>query len=655
MGSSSATLDHLWKTLGLDSLPLDAGTAVDLNATRARDWQAETVKTPLVEEGPRTERTDLPRISIAPPALDAPAGTDSRKDLAVVGLLGEGGMGRVLLARQQSLGREVAVKVTKGQGSAVHALVHEARITGGLEHPGIVPVYALASDVEGQPALVMKRVDGVPWLALMMDPDDRGWPRVAVPGETQLDTHVRILQQVCNAVAFAHRRGIIHRDLKPANVLIGEFGEVYVADWGVATHKPKPGEKRKLGLVGTPVFLAPEMVEGDDTRMDERSDVFLLGGILYQVLSGDPPWRGPDLRAVLEQALDCQPRPLPATAPVELAQICLKAMAFNPAHRFQDPIALRDALSAYQRHRGSIQLTTATRERLKALTDLLASGSKERAVISPLFTECRFGFRQALRDWPENEAAKTGLDTALLAMARFEISQGNLDAAREMTAELAHLPEDLAADLARLEESATSRKKRDERLKKLAAELDPRTALRQRFMLMVAIAGASAAVTLSSTYFPPLRTFLQSLGPWYLVATMGTVSLVYFIGIYLGRRSLLSTRLNRRVAGVIGLCSFGPVVHRVFAVQTGENALEVLVSDLVMTAVVAACAGITLHSGFFTGATIFIIAAGVATVIPQTLAAISLLYSVTAVLAIVAVAMSWRRWENEFGVDDLKQ
>ena len=182
----ASTLDQLWQTLGLDSLPPDAGTAANLNATRTRNWEAETVKNPRVEGAPRTERLDLPRISIAPPALDGDAATaDPRKDLAVVGLLGEGGMGRVLLARQQSLGRDVAVKVTHGSASAgeVQALVHEARVTGGLEHPGSVPVYALASDVHGQPALVMKRVDGVAWSELLRDAKDRAWPRVAQPGE----------------------------------------------------------------------------------------------------------------------------------------------------------------------------------------------------------------------------------------------------------------------------------------------------------------------------------------------------------------------------------------------------------------------------------------------------------------------------------------
>jgi serine/threonine-protein kinase len=174
--------------------------------------------------------------------------------------------------------------------------------------------------------------------------------------------------------------------------------------------------------------------------MDERSDVFLLGAILYEVLSGKPPWFGPDLRAVLGQALECAPRPLPTSAPSELAQIALKAMAKDPDARFQDAIALRDALSGYQRHKGSAQLTIATRERLRTLNALLATGTKDRAKIIPLLTECRFGFRQALRDWAENEEAKQGLNEALLAMARFEISQGNLDGAKEMVAELTGVP-----------------------------------------------------------------------------------------------------------------------------------------------------------------------------------------------------------------------
>jgi eukaryotic-like serine/threonine-protein kinase len=649
------TLDLLWRTLGLDSLPADAGTAVDLNATRARDWQEETVKNPKAEEATFTERTDLPRISIAPPAIDSNKPTEEiRRDLSVVGLLGEGGMGRVLLARQQSLARDVAVKVTrsKASASAIHALVHEARVTGTLEHPGIVPVYALASDVDGQPALVMKRVDGVPWSALVRDPDERGWPRVTVQGEDKLDTHIRILQQVCNAVAYAHRKGIVHRDLKPANVLIGEFGEVYVADWGVATYKPKPNEKRTPALVGTPVYLAPEMVEGDDSKMDERSDVFLLGANLYEVLSGRPPWNGPDLRSVLQEALDCNPRPLPATAPAELAQICLKAMAPEPADRFQDAIALRDALSGFQRHRGSANLTTATLERLETLIKLIASGSKNRKEIGPLFTECRFGFRQALRDWPENAEAKKALERTLLTMARFEVSQGHLDAAREIVAELPVLPPDLDADLARLEASATARRARDEKLQKLSADLDPKVASRQRVMFMAAIGLASATVTILHTAVAPVRAFLQSFGPWYLVLTMAIVNFCFFVGLYLGRKSLLSTRLNRRVAGILGLAAFMPVVNRMFAVQTGATSRQILVADMLICATAAAAAGMTLHNGFFSATALLLVGTAAAAFLTDTVSGVSIIFSFTAILSLAAVVYSFRRWHNELAVPE---
>ncbi len=644
------TLDALWTKLGLDSLPADAGAAEDLRATRSRDWEAETVRAEPVDALPATERLDLPRISITPPAQVAgPAVTDRHDDLAVVGLLGEGGMGRVLLARQQSLGREVAVKVARPDAppAVVRALVHEARTTGTLEHPGVIPVYALASDAQGLPALVMKRVDGVSWAALLHDDEDRAWPRVARPGEEHLEAHVRILQQVCNAVAYAHRRGVLHRDLKPSNVLIGELGEVYVADWGVAAKKPTGAEGGKPALVGTPVYMAPEMAAGEVSRFDERTDVFLLGATLFEVLAGKPPYGGSDLKAVVGLAFECRAEPMPSAAPPELAAICGKAMARSPGDRYPDVLSLRDALAAWQQHRASTLLTQATWERLDALVRLLRTGSKDRAAISPLLTECRFGFAQALREWPENEQAKEGLRDAVEAAARFEVSQGSLDEAKALLEELSDVPADLVAAVQRLEASAESRRKREERLAHLSKELDPKVAMRQRVFFMVAMMVVAVVVVGSHTASPRLRAALEGLGAYYPVALMGSVTALYFLALWLGRRSLLGTRLNRRVASVVGAAAVGPLVNRLLAVQTGATMPQTLVADMVLTATACAVGGVTLHWGFFGGATVFVLGAAAASAWP---AAASPIYGLSAVIALSAVVLSWTYWRSELWV-----
>src|SRR4051812_46231698 len=217
-GHSSSTLEQLWQTLGLDSLPPDAGSAENLGSTRVPDWEESTLPQVTLSTPPTTtERIDLPKISVLPPTSDA---VQKERDLVVTGLLGEGGMGRVLLAHQASLNREVAVKVPRANASkgTINALISESLITGGLEHPGVIPVYAMASGGSGQPALVMKRVDGVSWSVLIRHVDDPAWDRIAQPGTDRIETHVELLRQVCNAIAFAHRRGVLHRDIKPSNV-----------------------------------------------------------------------------------------------------------------------------------------------------------------------------------------------------------------------------------------------------------------------------------------------------------------------------------------------------------------------------------------------------------------------------------------------------
>ena len=214
MSSQSGTLDQLWNSLGLDSLPADAGTAVDLDATRVPDWEQATLRPDPVTQPPLSaERPDLPRISLTPPGGGFVEKAAVHRDLVVTGLLGEGGMGRVLLAHQASLGRDVAVKVPRANASqgTINALVSEAQTTGGLEHPGVIPVYSLASDVEGNPALVMKRVDGVSWSMLLRNADDPAWGRISHGGGERIDAHVELLRQVCNAIAYAHRKGVLHR------------------------------------------------------------------------------------------------------------------------------------------------------------------------------------------------------------------------------------------------------------------------------------------------------------------------------------------------------------------------------------------------------------------------------------------------------------
>ena len=639
MGSSPDTLDQLWQSLGLDSLPPDAGSAENLGGTRVPDWDEVTLRHVTVASVPTEERVDLARLSMKPPVGEIPV---PERDLMVTGLLGEGGMGKVLLAHQTSLDRDVAVKVPRENATrgTIAALISESLITGGLEHPGVIPVYSMASDAHGQPALVMKRVDGVSWSMLLRNREDPAWARIATPGTDRIETHVELLRQVCNAIAFAHRKGVLHRDIKPSNVLIGEFGEVYVADWGIAIRKLGAGERRKPSLVGSPVYLAPEMVTGDDAQMDERTDVFLLGSTLYELLTGNPPWRGIDLRAVLEDAWQCKPRPFPtATTPPELAQICRKAMSPEKEDRYASALEFREALSGFLRHRGSVRLARAAEERLQTLLATLQSTSKEN--VYPLLSECRFGFTQALREWPENAAAKGGLTRCIEAMAQYEISQGNLVAVRALLSELSNPPAELVAAADELEKHAAESKRRHARLEHLSQEMDPKVAQRQR---VIAFASTVFATGLSAM-IPPKE--FERFGTWNLSVRMMMPLIILGVAILLGRRSLLSTRLNRRLIGMVATAGLAVLAQRVLGSVMGFSNRETLLHNFVMVLAVCVTGGITLHWGFFWSGGAMVLGLITAILIPGYE---SPLFNLSTSGALIFSVLSWRGWRGEFSL-----
>jgi serine/threonine protein kinase len=636
---SGETLDLLWRRLGLDSLPPDAGTAASLQETRRDNWDGNTVRAAAINV---SEREDLPRISLSSPELGDSPHVPRSKELLVTGVLGEGGMGRVLLARQASLGRDVAVKVARTGATTgdVAALTHEALMTGSMEHPGVIPVYSLASDGHGNPALVMKRVEGVSWGILLRHSDDPVWNHIASPGAERIDSHIEILRQVCNAIAFAHRKGVLHRDIKPTNVLIGEFGEVYVADWGIA--RAKNGPIRKPSVVGTPLYLAPEMAAGDDAQMDERTDIFLLGATLYEVLTGAPPWSGPDLKAVVETAWLCEPSPLPASAPEELVAICMKAMAREKVDRYQTVVELREALGGFLRHRGSVQLARAASQRLESLKKSLSEGHAES--IYPLLSECRFGFTQALREWPDNAVAKKGLTDCVEATARYELSRGNVAAARELASALEVLPQSLHTELVAAEARASQQKQRAARIEHLSTQMDPRVAARERTYVFLAVAVTIVFATLPRL-IPSLNQAMHAqLGDWSIVLRISMIIGVFFAAVALGRRSLLSTRINRRLVGLIGVSAMGTLIQRVVCVLLGVDERVVLMNNMVLMAMICVAGGLTVFWGFNLAAATVILALIGAFIFPGNE---TLFFAGAAMGALFFSILSWRGWRGE--------
>ena len=283
-----------------------------------------------------------------------------------------GAMGSVYCGWDVELGREVAVKFLLeqhvGKPEFRRRFVSETRITAQLQHPGIVTVYDAGESSDGRPYYVMRLVKGQSLARLR-----KAEPRL---GEDR-SRFLKVFEKVCEAVAYAHAHGVIHRDLKPANVMVGQFGVVKVMDWGVAkvVPRPLPGQQNpgtvpenpaldqltvadpqdgtQIGRVlGTPAYMSPEQAHAEIGRIDERTDVFALGGILCAILTGEAPYVGECARTVYQKAAradlaDAFARLDSSEADPELVALCKRCLAPNPNDRPRDAGILGRELTEY--------------------------------------------------------------------------------------------------------------------------------------------------------------------------------------------------------------------------------------------------------------------------------------------------------------------
>ncbi|MBI3206739.1 MAG: SUMF1/EgtB/PvdO family nonheme iron enzyme [Myxococcales bacterium] len=301
-----------------------------------------------------SERATIPGAELLPPASVELGTGPSRREVGVlpgryegpryspVEILGKGGMGKVVAALDREIGRIVALKTMQDPNpdrSQARRFLTEARITSQLEHPNIVPVYDLGAQSDGQPFYTMRVVKKQSLGDVLDRPVLREqWPMVRLLGA---------FVQVCRALGYAHARGVLHGDIKPDNILLGDFGEVYLADWGLAkVHRdstvrqhlrgsqPPPAFGSPTG--GTPGYLAPEVALGDWDEVDQRSDLFALGVILYEILTGKHPFGfAMDARALVTayEKGAAPPRQISPSCPLLLEDLCMQLMSPSPGDR----------------------------------------------------------------------------------------------------------------------------------------------------------------------------------------------------------------------------------------------------------------------------------------------------------------------------------
>ncbi|QEG00042.1 Serine/threonine-protein kinase PknD [Stieleria maiorica] len=350
---------------------------------RVRDADLPDAECTLGSEASRRAPTSTPAedavVADAQHAIKSDRSSCDSDRYVELGELGRGGWGIVQRALDRQLQREVAVKRISNPGKIQPAqreqFLHEARITSGLQHPGVVPVHELVADETGETYYVMKLLEGDTLrhhirAAHAKRPDGRWVRHELIEAITPL--LLRFID-VCNAMAYAHRRGIIHRDLKPTNVMAGAFGETIVVDWGLARYvddatdestvlgagpqEDRSGSYRSSGplesegsVIGTPTYMAPEQARGELASMGSHSDIYSLGVILYEIIAGSHPHKGMDIKTVLRRASRGQFTPLrqmQPCVPKPLEEIVHTAMAPNAQRRYRDVESLADDVQRF--------------------------------------------------------------------------------------------------------------------------------------------------------------------------------------------------------------------------------------------------------------------------------------------------------------------
>ncbi len=601
----------------------------------------KTITVAHLQPDSRDRVASLPSLSMA----GSSAGTG---ELVPEGVLGEGGLAVVELATQRSLGREVAVKRLKPSlqsSELTWKLLQEAWITGRLEHPNIVPVHMLGRFEDGAVAMVMKRIEGKPWRAFIQG-------KATPPGESfaedPLGWHLEILIGVCRAIEYAHSRGIVHRDIKPDNVMVGAFGEVYVVDWGVAVSLEEepdgrlPVIRKARGIAGTPAYMAPEMVAAQNTLIDERTDVYLLGATLYEVVTGAPPHQQDSLFETLYSAFRSEPVETLEQVPEELAAICRKAMHPYRKDRYPSVAEFREAVARFLRHRHSRTVARQARQRLETLRETIAASQDQagNAVrVHDLFGQCRFGFHEALREWADNPEARQGLQEAIECVARFEIDQGNPHAAEVLVGQLPQPNSSLQKKLDGLKQKVQKEREAVAALRKLGRNLDLTAGSRFRRHLFSGILLFWAVVALGAGFLR--RTLSILITPAHYLFAMALLLAVTLAVLWWQREVLLQNAVNRAMMVLFLLVVVGFFPQAMVGVRWGLPFDKVVALALAVLALGASMVAATINWRIWVMALSYWVAMGCAVAWPawslETVAGAN-------VVGVLSVEFMLRRW-----------
>lgn len=456
--------------------------------------------------------------------------------------LGKGGMGIVLCGQQTLPDREVAIKkVLKPSNTYQRMLLQEAQITGQLEHPNIVPIHQIKRDDNGDILIIMKKVQGKTLMELL--PSFHQKETYQIPVE-----QLQQLMLICHALEYAHSKEIVHRDIKLENIMVGDFNEVFLMDWGLGMHLVNQIGANP-GIVGTPSYLAPEMLSGDPENIDVRTDVYLMGATIHHLLMGTPRHDGTKVRETLEQAHASAPIDYPPHIPFIFGNILNKACAQQKSQRYQCVTDLRLALEEALEHWEAIQLTERAESALVHFKSQLKDQPEDSSTLFRTFLRIRTILESAIEMWKGNTLAKDRLEELLYLMIEYHIGRLEVSSAESLFAEISSPAPTL---LKRLAVAQTEYKKLSSAHER-AQEYDPLQSKSGRKTLIVSLAASS--VSLVSFAFAYSFFVSQEVTTLRLMFTGSVVSIACLIGIFVGRKTLLSNKLGAQMAKTFTITS----------------------------------------------------------------------------------------------------
>jgi serine/threonine-protein kinase len=458
----------------------------------------------------------------------------------------------------------------------------------------------------------MKRIEGATLESLVRDRDHPTWKVLERRHGDRGAVWCELLVRVADALHFAHSRGYFHRDLKPSNVMVGSFGEVYLLDWGVALSPEERGDEASAHeIVGTPSFMAPEMVTGDPTKIDARTDVYLLGATLHALLTDRPRHPGTSLAGVLYAAAVSVPVKYDASVDAGLGAIANRATSARPSERYESALAFADALAEHLRHRGSLALSDAAEAKLAALPDDAPLASPE---TTGVLHECRFGLEQSLHAWPDNVRARDALDRTLERMVEAELARRSPEGALAIACAMRRTDPRIEAriDALRAEIAEAKRLEEEARAEERERALAPTTRYRVPYTVVV--------LTLSVLLFvwamvdeardaEPLP--MTRIVP-YDVVMLGIMS----GGLWLLRGRILTNRIARQLASLLLLSLASSTLVDQIHASRGETSHEAGPVSIMMIGAVYLGAAIGIGGRLWVAASICYVAALIAALWP---------------------------------------